>query len=100
MFDSDKIWRCNCGTQHYLSITSVDDESYISLEGNFDAPTFRERLKAIWKILTRRGHFETWMEVLLTPETAREIADELLTHAAAKASEEESQEAEERLEAK
>lgn len=78
----DKIWRCDCGGQHFLSITSTDCEAYITLEGNFDAPSLRRRLKAFWKFL-RHGHYDTWMEILLTSKVAREIANELLILAAA-----------------
>jgi len=104
MFDSDKIWRCDCGDGHFVSITSFDEKRwpnghideplrYFGIDGHFCAPNRRYRIKQLWKML-RQGKCESWIGVVLDRKTMIEIRDEidrLLTLSAAEASEEDSQ---------
>jgi len=81
-FDSDRIWRCDCGNGHFLSITSFDetdrDEAlrYFSVDGHFQAPNRRARLRQLWRML-RHGRCESWVGVVLNLQTMTEIRDEL-----------------------
>lgn len=74
--DEEKIWRCDCGWGHFLSITSVADDHWIMVEGSFRATSLRDKLRATYEIF-RRGHYDTWLGLTLTPETARKIRDRL-----------------------
>jgi hypothetical protein len=75
----EKIWRCTCGTGHYVSIQGIDwepNERWIRFDGSFRATTLREKLRACYEIF-RRGHYDTWLEVRLNQQTATEVRDEL-----------------------
>jgi hypothetical protein len=86
MFDSDKIWRCECGDAHFVSITSFDEtdrdgkviEAWrtFNIDGHFCAPNRRYRLKQLWKML-RQGKCESWIGVVLDIKTMTEIRDEM-----------------------
>jgi hypothetical protein len=72
----EKIWRCDCGWPHFLSITVTDDGNWIMVEGSFRTTTLRNKLRATYEIF-RRGHYDTWLGLILTPETTKEIRDHL-----------------------
>jgi hypothetical protein len=75
-FDSDRIWRCTCGATHFLSISSLDGDGYLHLEGVFTANGLLRKLKACYEIF-RQGHYDTWIEVLIDKQAATEIRHEL-----------------------
>jgi hypothetical protein len=72
----EKIWRCDCGWGHYLSINRLDDERWLTVDGSFQATNLKEKLRATYEIF-RRGHYDTWLGLTLTPETTKEIRDHL-----------------------
>lgn len=76
----ERIWRCECGGPHFLSIISdPDNEAWISLETpSIERGAWRQKLKAAWAIL-RHGHYDAWINVFLTKEVAADVARELLT---------------------
>jgi hypothetical protein len=86
-FDSDRIWRCECGDNHFLSIHGFDEMTrpdgkvieslrWFSVDGSFRAPNRRSRLLQLWKML-RHGSTESWIGIELDQKTATEVRDEL-----------------------
>jgi hypothetical protein len=76
----ERIWRCDCGAGHFLSIQHWDKmaEAGSYLQPEDPAPKmWRTRLRVAREVL-RYGHAETSAGVLLNPETCREIAAALL----------------------
>lgn len=74
--DYERIWRCTCGWGHYLSIRSIANDPFLTVDGSFRAAGLWEKLKATYQIF-RRGHYDTWLEVELDKQTASEIRHEL-----------------------
>lgn len=75
---TEKLWRCDCGGPHYLSITRwpEEGEAWVTVEDPMRvAYGFWQRLKWAWELLRTGWHW--WGAVLLEPGTAREIAAEL-----------------------
>ena len=75
-----KVWNCDCSGYHYLTVNQEPYEGWtgeISVEdwyrGNLP---WKERFKLAWKILSGQENISS--EVLLTKDTAREIAEELV----------------------
>jgi len=85
-FDSDRIWRCDCGNGHFLSITSFDETDrdgkvipalrYFAIDGHLQAPSRRHWLRQLWRML-RHSRCESWVGVVLDGQTLIEIRDEL-----------------------
>lgn len=84
----EKIWRCDCGGDHFLSVSlwkweykkgsydgyiEIADDS-VPIPGN-GWWSLKERLKGAWYVLRGRRH--TWAVILLSPKTCQEIIDRL-----------------------
>ena len=70
----EKIWRCDCGGSHFVSIQKpYDDTPVLSIELYEVYRTFSDRIHHAWAAL----RCPEWQidEVLLTPKTAQEIVD-------------------------
>ena len=85
---SERIWRCACHwSPHFVSIVAdpygpdVSNDprgrGWFSVEVTDGTMPFRRRLFEAWKLLRSRGHRYSFAEVLLTPETARDMCDHL-----------------------
>jgi hypothetical protein len=83
---NERIWRCACfSSPHFLSIVadatapevSQDERSWgwVTVEVTDGPMAFRARLREAWKILRSTGHRYFFAEVLLNPESAREVRD-------------------------
>ncbi len=82
---SNRTWPCECGSGEYVTLSCMNlaganapDDWYCNmlLEAVFASPDgWWQRVGAAWQILRRRSVCRA--EVLLRPETAREIAAEL-----------------------
>ena len=83
-----RIWVCECGSNHYLKIHRLADpkyglSSYVTLESASTlGDRLIERLKMALRVLGGGDHEFHWAEILLSPESAREIARALETEAA------------------
>ena len=78
----EHIWRCSCGGAQFVSLrwhdewlSDVDFSGTFQLEGDFRT-AWRSRLIQAWRII-RNGHEDSWVEIVLTPETARSITGAL-----------------------
>jgi hypothetical protein len=75
-----KHWQCNCGSAHFLTIAAYGDgDAYLDVHGSYRASGRKgllHRVVACWQMLTS-GHANTWVELGLTTQSAREIADTL-----------------------
>ena len=75
----EKIWRCECGGNHYLSISyySFGANGYLQLEAadHHDECSIWGRLKAAWQIIQRGQHL--WFGILLNLTTIEEVITEL-----------------------
>lgn len=87
MFDTDKIWRCDCGDSHFISITGFNEMTdkdgriieplrYFNIDGYFIAPNWGARFKRLWSML-RNGYADSWIGVALDRKTMIEIRDEI-----------------------
>ena len=85
---SERIWRCACHwSPHFVSIVadSLAEEvsedprgwGWFSVEVTDGSMRFGRRAMEAWKLLRSKGHRYCFAEVLLTPDTAREIRDHL-----------------------
>lgn len=75
----ERIWRCDCGDDHFLSVTRWPDgpEGYMSLTDGTHCRGLWCRVKSCWKML-RTGNAPHWgVEIVLNPVTAREVITEL-----------------------
>ncbi len=79
---SERIWRCDCGGQHFISIArptivkgDIDFYQYLAFETHIKTDVLWERIKAAWQIL-REGQ---WCDgdLHLDAVTAREVCEEL-----------------------
>ncbi len=91
---SERIWRCACHySPHFVAIAAdpiAPDVAgdprvwgWFTVEVTDGPMRLRERVKEAWKLLWRRGHRYSFGDVVLDPDTAREIRDHLsrfLTH--------------------
>ena len=85
---NERIWRCHCHySSHFVAIAAdpiaadvTNDPrafGWFSVEVT-DAPMpFRDRAREAWKLLRSRGHRYCFAEVILDPDTAREMRDHL-----------------------
>jgi hypothetical protein len=76
----EHIWRCYCGDDHFLSVIRYrdDQEGCLSLIDNTNCQSLRCRAKAAWGVLVKgRGFGHSGIEIILSPESARELIEEL-----------------------
>lgn len=81
--DREKIWRCDCGSSHFVSVQVLDfgdrTESYLTLETyEKPYPGIFGRIRSALGMLKGYRHEHVWAEILLDKKVAREIAGELL----------------------
>ncbi len=85
----ESIWRCDCGGDHFLSVSlwKWEDEPY---DGYIDIAddsipiginglawwSLKKRLKGAWYVFRGRKH--TWTNIMLSPKTCQEIIDKLV----------------------
>ena len=85
---SERIWRCHCHySPHFIAIVAdpiapdvADDpraRGWFSVEVTDGPIGFFARLREACKLLRSRGHRYCFAEVILDPETARQIRDHL-----------------------
>jgi hypothetical protein len=83
------MWRCDCGSGHFLAITiwpSEEDSSALDLEGYLDVEgdfwtTWRNRFAMAWNIIIK-GHAHSRVGLVFDPPKAREVASVLAAYAA------------------
>ncbi len=79
----ERIWRCDCGSGHFLSVQQyggmAEVGGYLEIDDN-GLKMWRSRLKVAREVLCN-GHAETNVGVLLGEKTAREIATALMDFA-------------------
>jgi hypothetical protein len=73
---NEKIWRCDCGDDHFLSVIFYDSdpEGYISLVDGTHCTSFWCRIRSAWKLLRTGAAPHFGVEVCLTPENSGEVA--------------------------
>jgi hypothetical protein len=77
---TERIWRCQCGDDHFLSVLRYGDdpEGCLSLIDGTNCHSFRCRVKAAWSILRGGGGYGHYgVEIVLSPDTSRELIAEL-----------------------
>lgn len=85
---SERIWRCGCHySPHFVAITAdpiaadvADDPrvwGWFTIEVTDGPMAFRDRIKEAWRLVRSRGHRYSFGDVVLDPDTAREIRDHL-----------------------
>ena len=85
---SERIWRCACHwSPHFVSVVAdpygpdVSDDprcrGWFSVEVTDGPMPFRRRVWEAWRLLRSRGHQYCFGEVILSPESAREVRDHL-----------------------
>ena len=78
---NEKLWRCSCGSSHFVSITYAlkdmdldpDDNDVLSIESITWGDSLMERIRGAWKVL--RGLDHCWAEVILDFEQSVEICN-------------------------
>ena len=78
MTETERIWRCSCGTAHFLTIRTWDDGDppIFILEGAFRGG-FRHRFRQAFRHVLGRGHGGSWIELCMDDAMVREIRDQL-----------------------
>ena len=73
------ILECECGSSHFVTLTGWDGDPedgeqfrYLSLVEESRADGWWDRIKGAWFVLAGRNH--DWCEILLSKETAAELA--------------------------
>ena len=85
---SERIWRCHCHySPHFVAISAdpiasdvTDDPrawGWFSVEVTDGPMPFHHRVLAAWRLLRSRGHRYCYGDVILDPESARDIRDHL-----------------------
>ncbi|MDO8673017.1 MAG: hypothetical protein Q7O66_16540 [Dehalococcoidia bacterium] len=78
--DREKIFRCSCGGNHYLSIShwSGDPSASMTLEAadHYEDYGLWGRLKAAWQIIREGQHM--WFEIVLDPAMTDAVCTELM----------------------
>ena len=86
---SERIWRCHCHySPHFVSIVAdpylADDEEidprcvgWFNVEVTDGPMPFHHRVREAWRLLRSRGHRYCYGDVILDPDTARDIRDHL-----------------------
>lgn len=77
----ERIWRCDCGHDHFLSVTRYpgDQDGCLSFVDGTNCHSFRCRLKAAWNVLRMGGGYGHYgFEMVLSPQTTAELIAELL----------------------
>jgi hypothetical protein len=85
---NERIWRCACHySPHFVAITAdpiapdvAEDprgRGWFSVEVTDGPMRFADRVNEAWKLLRSRGHRYCFGDVMLDPDTAREIRDHL-----------------------
>lgn len=72
---TERIWRCDCGSGHIITIHHFDDDTYLWLESSVEEDSLWDRLKAALRMIWRGR--ETLVEVVLSADMAREIREAL-----------------------
>ena len=72
--------RCSCGGGHFVSLSWVDNECFLTVEDYLaegTEPSLWTRLKAAWAVVRHRHH--VWGEVLLGEKETEEMIMVLLS---------------------
>lgn len=77
---NEKIWRCDCGSDHFLSVIFYDDdpEGYVSLVDGTHCTSFWCKVKAAWQIIRTGNSHHFGVEVVLNPGNSKEIGEAIL----------------------
>lgn len=76
MARNEKLWRCACGDDHFLSVIyyDTDPEGWVSVIDGTHCPSLWCKIKAAWQLIRKGNSPHFGCEVVLTPENAAEIA--------------------------